>query len=79
MPVAGARTIDTRPIAYLIIPPRGRMTSYRLCDAAGRLLWTTRAYTTPEGQQGARERLRAWMKATGHRVELAKTERRRRA
>ncbi len=69
--------MDT-PIAYLTIIPRGRMTSYRLCDGAGRLLWATRAYTTPEGQQGARERMRAWMKATGCRVELAQTERQKR-
>ncbi len=63
--------MDT-PIAYLTIIPRGpRMTSYRLCDGSQRLLWATRAYSTPEGQQGARERMRGWMKATGHRVELA--------
>ncbi len=30
--------MDTRPIAYLTIVDRGRMTSYRLCDGAGRLL-----------------------------------------
>jgi hypothetical protein len=51
--------MDHHPIAYLTIIPRGRMTSYRLCDGAGRLLWATRAYSTPEGQQGARERMRA--------------------
>ncbi len=51
--------MDT-PIAYLHIIPRGqRMTRYRVVDAAGRLLWATRAYSTPEGQQGARERMRA--------------------
>ena len=66
-------------IAYLTIIPRGRMTSYRLCDGAGRLLWATRAYTTPEGQQGARERMRGWMRETGYRVELAEMEHRRRA
>ena len=66
-------------LAYLTIIPRGRMTSYRLCDGAGHLLWATRAYSTAEGQQGARERMRGWMKATGYRVELAQTERRRRA
>ncbi len=70
--------MDTR-IAYLTIIPRGRMTSYRLCDGAGRLLWATRAYTTPDGQQGARERMRGWMRETGYRVELAEMERRRRA
>ncbi len=71
--------MDHRPIAYLTIIDRGRMTSYHLCDAAGRLLWATRAYSTPEGQQGARERMRAWMKAMGYRVQLVETERRRRA
>ncbi len=70
--------MDT-PIAYLTIIQRGRMTSYRLCDGAGRLLWATRAYSTSEGQQGARESMREWMKAIGCRVELAQTERRRRA
>ncbi len=71
--------MDT-PIAYLTIIPRGhRMTSYRLTDTAGRLVWATRAYSTDEGKDGARARLREWMKATGCRVELAQTERRRRA
>ncbi len=64
--------MDTRPIAYLTIIPRGRMTSYRLCDAAGRLLWATRAYSTDEGQRGARERMRGWMDETGYRVELSR-------
>ncbi len=70
--------MTTRQLAYLTIMPRGAMTSYRVCDTVGRLRWATKA-STPEGQQGARKRLRAWMKATGHRVELAQTERRRRA
>ena len=71
--------MTTRPITYLTIIPRGRMTSYRLCDGAGRLVWATRAYSTPEGQQGARERMRGWVRETGYRVELTPTERRRRA
>ncbi len=62
--------MDT-PKAYLTIVPRGRMTSYRLCDGTGRLLWATRAYTTEEGRDGARARLRAWMAETRYRVELA--------
>ncbi len=62
--------MDTRPIAYLTIIPRGRMTSYRLCDGAGRLLWATRAYSTDEGRDGARARLRVWRAETGYRVEL---------
>ncbi len=60
-----------RPIAYLTIILRGRMTSYRLTDVAGRLLWATRAYTTEAGKDGARARLRAWMAETRYRVELA--------
>ncbi len=67
------------PIAYLTIIPCGRMTNYRMVDTAGRLLWATRAYSTPEAQLGARERMRGWVRATGYRVELVETERRRRA
>ncbi len=59
-----------KPIAYLTITPRGPSTSYRVTDAAGRLLWATRAYSTPEGVDGARERLRTWMKRDGYRVVL---------
>ncbi len=54
--------MDHRPLAYLTIIPRGAMTSYRVTDTADRLLDATRAYSTPEGQQGARERMRAWIR-----------------
>jgi hypothetical protein len=54
----------------LTIVPRGTMTSFRVSDTTGRLVFATRAYSTEEGTQGARERLRAWMKQTGHRVVL---------
>lgn len=55
----------------LTIVPRGAMTSYRVKDAQGRLIFATRAYSTPEGTQGARERLRAWCKRTGNKLVLA--------
>ena len=42
--------MTTRPLAYLTIIPPGRMTSYRLCDAASRLLLATRAYVTDEAR-----------------------------
>ncbi len=57
-----------RPIAYLMITQGRVMVSYCVYDASGRLLWDTRAYPGPEGVDGARERLRAWMRATGYRV-----------
>ncbi len=65
--------MDTHPIAELVIIPRGRMTSYRVY-AGGTLIWATRAYRTPEGTQGARERLPAWMARDGYRVVLRKEE-----
>jgi hypothetical protein len=60
----------------LTIVPYDAMTSYRVTDARGVLVWATRAYSTPEGTQGARERLRAWMKRTGHTLTLAPAEQR---
>ena len=45
-------------------------TSYRL-HAAGVLVWSTRAYTTDAGRDGARERLRQWLVAHPYRVILA--------
>ncbi len=65
--------MDTRPIAELVIIPRGRMTSYRVY-AGDTLVWATRATSTPEGVQGARERMRAWMRRDGYRVVLRKEE-----
>ena len=57
-----------KPIAQLTIINRGPSTSYRVIDATGRLLWATRAYPGQEGVDGARERLRAWMKRDGYKV-----------
>ena len=59
-----------KPVAYLTIIPRGLSTSYRVTDATGQLLWATRAYSTAEGRDGARERLRAWVRRDGYRVVL---------
>ena len=52
--------------------PHGTMTSYRVHDAQGRLVMATRAYSTDAGRDGARERLRAWCKKTGSKLELRK-------
>lgn len=60
----------------LTIVPRGTMTSYRVTNAAGVLVFATRAYSTPEGREGARERLRAWCKQTGHKLVMAPGEQR---
>jgi hypothetical protein len=68
-----------RSIVYLTIINRGQMTSYRVTDAGGKLIWATRAYSTSEGRDGARERLRAWKRATGHHVVMAPQEEARRA
>ncbi len=56
-----------KPTAYLTIINRGTSTSYRV-EAAGKLVWATRAYSTDAGRDGARERLRAWMKRDGYKV-----------
>ncbi len=59
-----------------IVPYPHGTTSYRVHDAHGRLVFATRAYSTPEGTEGARGRLRAWMKATGHKLVMAPVEQR---
>jgi hypothetical protein len=56
-----------KPTAQLTIINRGTSTSYRV-EAAEKLVWATRAYSTDAGRDGARERLRAWVRATGYRV-----------
>ena len=70
------------PTLTLTIVPSGdsvgTMTSYRVHDAQGRLVFATRAYSTPEGTEGARERLRAWCKKTGSKLVMAPTEQRKR-
>ncbi len=64
-----------KPTATLTIITRGTSTSYRV-EAAGKLVWATRAYPGPEGVDGARERLRAWMKRDGYQVVLREEVRR---
>ncbi len=64
-----------KPIAQLTIITRGTSTSYRV-EAAGKLVWATRAHSTDAGRDGARERLRAWVRATGYRVVLREEVRR---
>ncbi len=59
-----------------IVPYDTGMTSYRVTDATGRLVWATRAYSTLEGTQGARERVRAWMRRTGNKLVMAPVEQR---
>ncbi len=61
-----------KPIATLTITRTASgSTSYRL-HAAGVLVWSTRAYTTAAGRDGARERLRQWLQAHPYTVVLAK-------
>ena len=57
-----------KTIAYLTISQGRVMVSYCVHSASGRLLWATRAYPGPEGVDGARERLRAWMRRDGYKV-----------
>jgi hypothetical protein len=61
-----------KPTATLTIITCGPSTSYLLHDSTGKLLWNTRAYSTPEGTDGARERLRAWLVKHPHTIVLAK-------
>ncbi len=66
-------------LTLTIVPsgePHGTMTSYRVHDAQGRLVMATRAYSTPEGTEGARERLWAWCKKTGSKLVLREGVRR---
>ena len=69
-------------LTLTIVPsgePHGTMTSYRVHDAQGRLVFATRAYSTPNGTEGARGRLRAWCKRTGSKLVMVPAEQRRSA
>ena len=48
-------------------------TSYRLYHGRT-LVWNTRAYTTDAGRDGARERLRQWLRAHPYKVVLAQED-----
>jgi hypothetical protein len=67
-------------LTLTIVPsgePHGSMTSYRVHDAQGRLVMAPRAYSTPEGTESARERLRAWCKKTGSKLVMTPAGQRR--
>ncbi len=55
-------------LTLTIVPtgkPHGTMTSYRVHDAQGRLIFATRAYSTPEGSEGARGRVTGLVQEDG--------------
>ncbi len=61
-----------KPVAQLdIVRTASGATSYRLYHGR-QLVWSTRAYTTDAGRDGARERLRQWVQAHPYTVVLAK-------
>ncbi len=63
--------IAMKPVAELIIVRTASgATSYRLYHGR-QLVWSTRAYSTTAGRDGARERLRRWLVAHPYRVVLA--------
>ena len=60
-----------KPTAELIIVRTASgATSYRLYRGRA-LVWSTRAFTTDAGRDGARERLRRWLVAHPYKVVLA--------
>ncbi len=60
-----------KPTAELIIVRTASgATSYRLYHGR-QLVWSTRAYTTDAGRDGARERLRRWLQTHPYTVVLA--------
>ncbi len=66
-------------IADLVIISRpSGATSYRLYHGRA-LVWSTRAYSTDAGRDGARERLRQWLQAHPYTVVLAPAEEQRSA
>ena len=63
-----------KPTAELVIIPRpSGATSYRLYHGR-QLVWSTRAYSTDAGRNGARERLRQWLRAHPYKVVLVRKE-----
>ncbi len=54
----------------IIVRTASGATSYRLYHGR-ELVWSTRAYTTDAGRDGARERLRQWLQAHPYKVVLA--------
>ena len=59
-----------KPTAELVIIPRpSGATSYQLYHGR-QLVWSTRAYSTDAGRDGARERLRQWLQTHPYTVVL---------
>jgi hypothetical protein len=67
-----------KPPAELTIIHRGASTSYLLHDSTGALVWNTRALATEAGRDGARARLRGWLKAHPYTVVLKEEQAERR-
>ncbi len=42
--------------------------SYRLQDAAGRIVWSNRVSPVPAGHEGARKRMAQWAVTNGYRI-----------
>ncbi len=60
-----------KPTAEIdIVHTASGATSYRLYHGRA-LVWSTRAYSTDAGRDGARERLRQWLRAHPYTVVLA--------
>ncbi len=63
--------IAMKPVATLTITRTASgATSYRLYHGR-QLVWSTRAYSTDAGRDGARERLRTWLVVHPYKVVLA--------
>ncbi len=63
-----------KPTAELLITRTASgATSYRLYHGR-QLVWSTRAYSTDAGRDGARERLRQWLQTHPYTVVLAEDQ-----
>ncbi len=61
------------PAELVIVRTASGATSYRLYHGRA-LVWSTRAYSTEAGRDGARERLRQWLRVHPYKVVLAQEE-----
>ena len=57
-----------RTATLAIVQTSPECVSYRLQDAAGRMVWSNRVSPVPAGHEGARKRMAAWAVANGYRV-----------
>ena len=70
-PIEQYTRIAMKPTAQLdIVRTASGATSYRLYHGR-QLVWSTRAFSTKEGRDGARERLRQWLPSHPFKVVLA--------